>query len=118
MAGGVEIGQRGSDGDGFAGADLAGDHADGGFVDAPGDAGDGFGVAGVAVQHGWGQVFGEGRAGETPVGAQTVRCSSAASSLSSSVVSGCGCASVSAVRADAFQSAPGSNGWSASLIPA
>ena len=44
--------------------------ADGGLVDAPGDAGDSFGVAGVAVDHGRGQVFGERGAGETPMRAE------------------------------------------------
>jgi hypothetical protein len=48
---GVEVGEGGADGDGLAGADLAGDHAQAAFVDAPADPGDGFGVGGVAVQH-------------------------------------------------------------------
>ena len=43
---------------------------DGGLVDTPGDAGDGLGVAGVAVQHGGGQVLGERGAGEAPVGTE------------------------------------------------
>ena len=48
---GVEAGEGGADGDGLAGADFAGDHAEAAFADAPADAGDGFGVGGVAVQH-------------------------------------------------------------------
>ena len=56
MAGGVQGGQRGAHGDGLAGADLAGDHADGAFGDAPADPGDGLVVGGVAVQHPGGQV--------------------------------------------------------------
>ena len=51
-------------GDGFAGADLAGDHADAAFGDAPADPGDGFAVGGVAVQHAGGEVAAEGHAGE------------------------------------------------------
>jgi hypothetical protein len=70
VARGVEIAEGGAHGDGFAGADFSGDHPDGGFVDAPGDPGDSFGVAGVAVQHGGGQVFAERGAGESPMGAQ------------------------------------------------
>src|SRR6266568_4839193 len=54
--------QGGADGDGLAGADLAGDDADGAFGDAPGDAGDGFVVGGVAVQHAGGQVAADRRA--------------------------------------------------------
>ena len=56
VPGRVQGGERGADGDGFAGADLAGDDAEGALVDAPGDPGDGFGVGGVAVQHARGQV--------------------------------------------------------------
>ena len=52
-------------GDGLAGADLAGDHADGVLVHAPGDPGDGFAVAGVAVQHRRGQAPPERHPGET-----------------------------------------------------
>src|SRR5207247_10613831 len=70
MSAGVQGGQRGADRDGFAGADLAGDDAEGVLVDAPGDAGDGFGVAGVAVQHAGGEVTAEGGAGEAVVGLQ------------------------------------------------
>ena len=44
-------GEGGADGDGLAGADFAGDHAEGAFGDAPADPGDGFGVGAVAVQH-------------------------------------------------------------------
>ena len=46
VPGGVQGGGRGADGDGLAGADLAGDHAEGVLLDAPGDPGDGFGVPG------------------------------------------------------------------------
>src|SRR5947207_1859580 len=67
MSAGVQGGQRGADRDGFAGADLAGDDPEGVLVDAPGDAGAGFGVAGVAVQHAGGEVTAEGGAGETVV---------------------------------------------------
>ncbi len=35
-----------SSGNGFAGADFAGDHAESAFADAPVDAGDGFAVTG------------------------------------------------------------------------
>jgi hypothetical protein len=56
VAAAVEGGQRGAHGDGFAGADLAGDHTDAAISDAPGDAGEGFVVGAVAVQHGRGQV--------------------------------------------------------------
>ena len=64
VAGGVQGGEGGADGDGFAGADFAGDDAEGVFGDAPGDPGDGFGVAGVAVQHAGGEVAAERHAGE------------------------------------------------------
>jgi hypothetical protein len=47
VAHGVECGDGGAGGDGLAGADLAGDYADGVLADEPGDAGDGFGVAAV-----------------------------------------------------------------------
>src|SRR5919198_1507841 len=56
VAGGVQAGEDGAHGDGLAGADFAGDYADGAFGDAPADAGDGFVVGGVAVQHAGGQV--------------------------------------------------------------
>ena len=51
VPGGVQPGQDGADGDGLAGADFAGDHADGAFGDAPGDPGAGLVVGGVPVQH-------------------------------------------------------------------
>jgi hypothetical protein len=57
-------GQGGADGDGFAGADLAGDYADAAFGDTPADAGHGFAVGAVAVQHAGGEVAAEGHAGE------------------------------------------------------
>nr|WP_228759931.1 hypothetical protein [Pseudactinotalea sp. HY158] len=72
VPGGVQCGEGGADGDGLAGADLAGDHAQGAFTDAPGDAGDRFGVGGVAVQHAGGQGSAEGHAGEAVVGLEAV----------------------------------------------
>jgi len=59
--------------DGFAGADLASDHPEGAFADAPADPGGSFGVAGVAVQHLWGQGPPEGHAGEAVVGLEVVK---------------------------------------------
>ena len=70
VPGGIQAGQDGADGDGFPGADFAGDDADGAFADAPGDAGDGLVVGGVAVQHAGGEVAAEGHAGEPVVGLQ------------------------------------------------
>jgi hypothetical protein len=72
VAGRVEIRGRGSGGDGLAGADLTGDHGEGAFGDAPGDAGDGFAVAGGAVQHLGGEVSPEGHGGEAVVGLEDV----------------------------------------------
>ena len=43
--------QGGADGDGLSGADLAGDHSDSVFGNAPADPRDGLAVGGVAVQH-------------------------------------------------------------------
>ena len=51
VAAAIEPGEGGAHGDGLAGADLAGDHADAAFGDTPADARDGFVVGGVAVQH-------------------------------------------------------------------
>ena len=59
-------------GDGLPGADLAGDHPDAAFADAPADAGDGFAVGGVAVQHARGQIAAEGHAGEPEEALQPV----------------------------------------------
>jgi hypothetical protein len=70
VSGGVECGQGGADGDGFAGADLTGDHAEGVLVDAPADPGDGLGVCGVPVQHAGSQVASERRFGEPVEGLQ------------------------------------------------
>lgn len=67
VAGGVQGGGGGPDGDGFAGADFSGDDADGVLVDTPGDAGDGFAVAGVAMQHGWCRATPEGHPGESAI---------------------------------------------------
>ena len=72
VPGGVQGGEGGADGDGFAGADFAGDDAEGVFGDAPGDPGDGFGVAGVAVQHAGGEVAAERHAGEAVEALQLV----------------------------------------------
>ena len=67
VPGRVQGGGGGADGDGLAGADLAGDHAERVLVHAPGDPGDRLAVAGVAVQHGGGQVAAERHPGETPM---------------------------------------------------
>ena len=64
MAGRVEGGECGADGDGLPGADLAGDHPDPVLGDAPADPGDGLAVGGVAVQHAGGEVAAERGAGE------------------------------------------------------
>src|SRR5271155_2448721 len=72
VAAAVEGGQGGAYGDGFAGADLAGDHADAAFGDTPADAGEGFVVGGMAVQHAGGQVAAERRARKAVVGDQVV----------------------------------------------
>ena len=52
------------------GIDLAGDHPDAAFGDAPADPGDRLAVGGVAVQHAGGQIAPEWRAGEAEVGDQ------------------------------------------------
>ena len=70
VPGGVEGGEGGADGDGFAGADFAGDDAEGAFGDAPADPGDGFGVGAVAVQHAAGPGRGRTGSGEAVVGLQ------------------------------------------------
>jgi hypothetical protein len=67
---GVQPGQGGAQGHGLAGADLAGDHTEGAFADAPADPGDRFGVRGVPVQGLRGQRLAERGAGETVVGLQ------------------------------------------------
>ena len=51
VAAAVEGGQCGAHRDGLTGADLAGDHADAAFGDAPADARDRLAVGAVAVQH-------------------------------------------------------------------
>src|SRR5581483_5007384 len=68
VGGGVEVGDRGADRDGLAGADLAGDHADRLVGDGPGDAGGGLAAVAVAVQPGGGQVAAERHAGEPEAG--------------------------------------------------
>ena len=72
VSGGVQGGERGADGDGFPGADLAGDHPDAVFGDAPADPGDGLPVRGVAVQHAGGEVTAERGAGEPEESLQSV----------------------------------------------
>lgn len=67
VSGVVECVEGGPDRDCFPGADLAGDHAEAAFADAPGDAGRGRGMGGVAVQHPGGQVFAERHGRETVV---------------------------------------------------
>src|SRR5450755_143921 len=68
VPGGVEAGEGGAQGHGLAGADFAGDHAEGVLADAPADPGGCLGVGGVAVQHARGQVAAEGHLGEPVVG--------------------------------------------------
>lgn len=72
VPGGVQGGGGGADGDGFPGADLAGDHPQCVLFHAPGDAGDSLPVAGVAVQHLRRQVPPEWHPGEPVVGLQPV----------------------------------------------
>jgi hypothetical protein len=72
VAGGVQGGERGADGDGLPGADLTGDHSDPVLDHAPADPGDGFAVAGVAVQHPGGEVTPERGAGEPEEALQPV----------------------------------------------
>jgi hypothetical protein len=72
VADGVQGMGGGAGGDGLAGADLAGGHADGVFADEPGDAGDRLGVAVVLMEHGWGEVAAEWGPREAVVGAQTL----------------------------------------------
>jgi hypothetical protein len=72
VAAGVEYGQRGADGDGFPGADLAGNHPDTTFSDAPTDTGNSFAVGGVAVQHPWREIAPERHAGQAVEPLQTV----------------------------------------------
>ena len=64
VPGRVQAGQRGADGDGLPGADLAGDHPDAVLAHAPADPGDGLPVRRVAVQHPGGEVAPERGAGE------------------------------------------------------
>jgi len=66
----VKGGQRGAHGDGLAGANFAGDHADAAFGDAPADAGDRFVVGAVAVQLAWGQIAPERHPRKAVVGDQ------------------------------------------------
>jgi hypothetical protein len=64
VPGRVQSGERGADGDGLPGADLAGDHPDAVLAHAPADPGDGLPVRRVAVQHPGGEVAPERGAGE------------------------------------------------------
>ena len=68
VPGGVQAGEGGAQGHGLAGADFAGDHAEGVLADAPADPGGGLGVGGVAVQHARRQVAAERHLGEPVVG--------------------------------------------------
>src|SRR5919198_98819 len=72
VSGWVQGCQGGAGGDGLADADLAGEHAEGVLVDAPGEAGDRFGVGGVAVQHLGGKLAAERHAGEPVGGLETL----------------------------------------------
>src|SRR6185437_6081727 len=63
----VQACEGGAGRDGLAGADLAGDDAEGSFGDGPGDAGGGLGVGGVPVEHRGGQVAAEGHLVEPEV---------------------------------------------------
>jgi hypothetical protein len=72
VAGRVEAGGHGTGGDGLAGADFAGDHADGVLVDQPAQPGDGFLVAAGGEQLTGGEVATERLAGEAVVGAEPV----------------------------------------------
>lgn len=70
VAGRIQRGDGCSGGDGLAGADLAGEHADGLLVDEPAQPGDGFFVAGRGEQLGGRQVTAERVAGQAEVGLQ------------------------------------------------
>ena len=63
----IQVGGGRPHGHGLAGTDLAGDHPDRTLVHTPGDAGHRLTVAGMAVQHGWGQVTPERHPGESPM---------------------------------------------------
>jgi hypothetical protein len=78
VAGLVEGSDGSAGGDGLAGADLAGDDAEGALADAPADPGGGLGAAGVLVQHGRGEVLAERQPGEPVVVAQVDHDSSVA----------------------------------------
>jgi len=67
VAGGVERGDGGAQGDRLAGADVAGDHAECGFDDAEVDAGDGLLVGRAREEITGGDRLAEGRAGEAEV---------------------------------------------------
>jgi hypothetical protein len=78
VAGRVQAGQGGADGDSLASADLAGEHPEGVLADQPADPGDCFGLAGVPVQLAGGQVAAERHLGEPVERGQLVdahRCS-------------------------------------------
>lgn len=65
VAGRVEGGGGGSQGDGFAGADVSGDDTEGGFLNTETDPGDGFGVAVTGEELVRGDGFRERGPGET-----------------------------------------------------
>ena len=87
VPGGVQGCGRGPDGDGFPGTDLAGDHAEGVLVHAPGDPRDGFTMSRVAVQHARCEVASEWHLGESVVRLQALNGHPVASSRTSSGVS-------------------------------
>ncbi|MEU6512156.1 hypothetical protein [Streptomyces sp. NPDC046942] len=70
VTGVVQLRERRPNRDGLARADLAGDHSEGAFADAPGDPGDGLCVGRVPVQHRGRQVPAERHAREAPVRGQ------------------------------------------------
>jgi hypothetical protein len=92
VAGRVQRGDGRSGCDGLAGADLAGEHADGLLVDQPSQACDGFFVAGRGEQLGGREVTAEGVAGQAEVGLQLLDHADASCSSppSSSVVASLG----------------------------
>src|SRR5207245_486414 len=68
VVGGVEGGAGGPGGHRLAGADLAGDDAERGLLDAVEDACDGLLVGSAGEELGWSQGLREGRSGEAEVG--------------------------------------------------
>lgn len=70
MAGVVKRGAGGAGGDGLAGTDFAGEHADGLLVNQPAEPGDGLFVTVACEELPGGEVAAEGVAGEAVVGAE------------------------------------------------